>query len=159
MRSICFLSPWAAAVEFPDTNKSVFCEPCRAHTARKSQDGFHSALHISSSAANWTPGQEPCLVMMQAVRMASLFSRGHTWPWLIWGEWETEDEELQKHTSASTKLVHSKEKSGFTSRHPHACVWACLYLGKPGLPLTKESADRKSGSLMAKPAMWSCAPH
>lgn len=53
------------------------------------------------------------------------------------------DEELQKYISASTKLMHSKGKSGFTSHHQHACVCACLCLGKPGLPLTNESVDKK----------------
>lgn len=70
------------------------------------------------------------------------------------------DEELQKHTSASTKLVHSKEKSGFTSHPQHACVCACLCLGKPGLPLTNESADReKVVNSVSKATVWSCAPH
>lgn len=60
------------------------------------------------------------------------------------------DEKLQKYISASTKLVHSKGKSGFTSHHQHACVCACLCLGKPGLPLSNELVDGKG-----RPEKWS----
>lgn len=70
------------------------------------------------------------------------------------------DEELQKHISASRKPVHSKEKSGFTSHHQHACVCACLCLGRPGFPLARVSRqerqkDGKSGQLCQQPP----APH
>lgn len=60
----------------------------------------------------------------------------------------------------SRKKVHSKGKAGFTSHPQQACVCACLCLGKPGLPLTNESADReKAVNSMLKATVQSGAPH
>lgn len=66
----------------------------------------------------------------------------------------------RRNVHQSRQNVHSKGKAGLTSHPQRACVCACLCLGKPGLPLTNELADReKAVNSMLKATVQSWAPH